>query len=55
MAAVLACGEGALLSHRSAGELGALRIGLRPGRAALSFVAQDGTTLDRSTVTCRQS
>jgi len=34
---------------------GALRIDLRPGRAVLTFVAMDGRTLDRSTVTCRQS
>ncbi len=33
---------------------GALRLGLRPGRARLSFVAADGTTLDRSTLRCRQ-
>lgn len=33
---------------------GALRIKLGPGRAVLSFVAQNGTTLDRSPVTCRQ-
>jgi hypothetical protein len=33
---------------------GALRIKLRPGRAMLTFVAQDGTTLDRSSVACRQ-
>ncbi len=33
---------------------GALRIRLRPGRAALAFVDQDGNTLDRSTVTCNQ-
>jgi hypothetical protein len=33
---------------------GALRIKLRPGRAVLTFVAEDGTTLDRSTVNCRQ-
>jgi acid phosphatase type 7 len=33
---------------------GALRIKLRPGRAVLTFVAQDGTTLDRSSVACRQ-
>jgi len=31
---------------------GALRIELRPGRADLTFVAADGTPLDRSTVTC---
>jgi hypothetical protein len=33
---------------------GALRIRLRPGRAALAFVDQGGNTLDRSTVTCNQ-
>ncbi len=33
---------------------GALRINLRPDRAALTFVDQDGATLDRSTVTCHQ-
>jgi Calcineurin-like phosphoesterase len=33
---------------------GALRIKLRPGRAFLSFVAEDGTTLDRSAVSCSQ-
>jgi hypothetical protein len=33
---------------------GALRIRLRPSRAALAFVDQDGNTLDRSTVTCNQ-
>jgi hypothetical protein len=33
---------------------GALRIDLRPGRAVLSFVDEDGTTLDRSTVACQQ-
>jgi hypothetical protein len=33
---------------------GALRIRLRPGRAALAFVDQDGNILDRSTVTCDQ-
>jgi hypothetical protein len=33
---------------------GALRIKLRPGRAVLTFVAEDGTTLDQSTVACRQ-
>jgi hypothetical protein len=33
---------------------GALRIMLRPGRAALTFVAQDGARLDRSAVACRQ-
>ncbi len=33
---------------------GALRIKLRPGRAVLIFVAEDGTTLDRSPVNCRQ-
>lgn len=31
---------------------GALRIVLRPGRAELTFVAADGTPLDRSTVPC---
>jgi Calcineurin-like phosphoesterase len=34
---------------------GALRIRLRPDRAALAFVDQDGGVLDRSTVTCNQS
>jgi hypothetical protein len=34
---------------------GALRISLRPGRAVLSFIAQDGTVLDTSTVTCRRA
>jgi acid phosphatase type 7 len=33
---------------------GALRIKLRPGRAVLTFVAEDGTALDRSAVNCRQ-
>jgi acid phosphatase type 7 len=33
---------------------GALRIRLRPGRAVLTFVAEDGSTLDRSVVNCRQ-
>ena len=33
---------------------GALRMKLRPGRAVLTFVAEDGTVLDRSTVGCRQ-
>ncbi len=33
---------------------GALRIKLRPGRAVLTFVAEDGTPLDRSAVDCRQ-
>jgi hypothetical protein len=33
---------------------GALRIKLRPGRAVLTFVAEDGRALDRSVVTCRQ-
>jgi len=33
---------------------GALRLKLRPGRAVGSFVAADGTTLDRSSVSCRQ-
>jgi Calcineurin-like phosphoesterase len=33
---------------------GALRIQLRPGHAALRFVTQNGRTLDRSAVTCRQ-
>jgi hypothetical protein len=33
---------------------GALRIRLRPDVAVLTFVAEDGTTLDRSTVSCRQ-
>jgi hypothetical protein len=32
---------------------GALRIDLRSGRAALTFVDQDGRTLDRTTVTCQ--
>ena len=31
---------------------GALRMQLRPGRADLTFVAADGTILDRSSVTC---
>ena len=34
---------------------GALRILLRPGRAELAFVAEDGTTLDRSAVACDQA
>ena len=34
---------------------GALRMQLRPGRAVLTFVAEDGTTLDRSSIRCRQS
>ena len=34
---------------------GALRLGLRPGAATASFIAQDGTTLDSSSVRCRQS
>jgi hypothetical protein len=33
---------------------GALRIKLRPGRAVLAFIAEDGTVLDRSRVACRQ-
>jgi hypothetical protein len=33
---------------------GALRLELRPGRAVLTFVAEDGSRLDRSTVACRQ-
>jgi hypothetical protein len=33
---------------------GALRLELRPGRATLTFVAEDGTRLDRSSVACRQ-
>jgi hypothetical protein len=33
---------------------GALRIKLSPGRAVLSFVAEDGTTLNRSVVRCSQ-
>jgi hypothetical protein len=33
---------------------GALRIRLTPGQAVLTFVAEDGSTLDRSTVNCRQ-
>ena len=33
---------------------GALRIKLRPGRAVLTFVAEDGSPLDRSVVNCRQ-
>jgi Calcineurin-like phosphoesterase len=33
---------------------GALRIRLTPTQAVLTFVAEDGTTLDRSTVNCRQ-
>lgn len=33
---------------------GALRIKLSPGRAILAFVAEDGGTLDRSVVHCRQ-
>jgi hypothetical protein len=33
---------------------GALRIRLTPDQAVLTFVAEDGTTLDRSTVSCRQ-
>jgi acid phosphatase type 7 len=35
-------------------EHGALRIRLSPGRANLAFVGEDGTTLDRSAVGCRQ-
>jgi Calcineurin-like phosphoesterase len=34
---------------------GALRIGLAPGHATLTFVDQSGAPLDRSTVSCRQS
>jgi hypothetical protein len=33
---------------------GALRIKLIPGQAVLSFVAENGSTLDRSNVNCRQ-
>lgn len=33
---------------------GALRLKLRPGRAVLTFIAEDGTALDRSVVNCRQ-
>jgi hypothetical protein len=33
---------------------GALRIKLRPDKAVLTFIAADGTTLDRSEVNCRQ-
>ena len=33
---------------------GALRMKLRPGRAILTFVGEDGTRLDQSTVGCRQ-
>jgi hypothetical protein len=33
---------------------GALRLLLRPGRAVLSFIAADGSLLDRSTVGCRR-
>jgi hypothetical protein len=33
---------------------GALRLGLRPGRAVLTFVAEDGSRLDRSSVSCKQ-
>ena len=33
---------------------GALRLDLRPGGATLTFVAEDGTRLDRSSVACRQ-
>jgi hypothetical protein len=36
-------------------EHGALRIELTPSRAALTFVAEDGTTLDRSAVSCTQA
>jgi hypothetical protein len=36
------------------GTFGALRIDLRPGRAVLRFVAQDGRVLDRHQVTCRR-
>lgn len=34
---------------------GALRLGLRPGAATASFIAREGTTLDSSSVRCRQS
>src|SRR4051794_21901465 len=33
---------------------GALRLELRPGRAVLTFVAEDGSRLDRSSVACKQ-
>jgi hypothetical protein len=33
---------------------GAVRLKLRPGRAVVSFVASDGSLLDRSAVSCRQ-
>jgi Calcineurin-like phosphoesterase len=33
---------------------GAVRLKLRPGRAVVSFVASDGSLLDRSAVRCRQ-
>jgi hypothetical protein len=33
---------------------GAVRLKLRPGRAVVSFVASDGTVLDRSVVRCTQ-
>ena len=33
---------------------GALRLDLRPGRAVLTFVAEDGSRLDRSSVACKQ-
>jgi hypothetical protein len=33
---------------------GALRIKLRPGQAVLTFLADDGTALDQSTVNCQQ-
>jgi hypothetical protein len=33
---------------------GALRIKLHPDRAVLTFVAEDGTTIDQSTVNCRR-
>lgn len=36
-------------------DYGALRLKLRPGRAVLSFVAADGSLLDRSAVGCRQA
>jgi hypothetical protein len=34
---------------------GALRIGLRPGRAVASFFAEDGSLLDRSVVACHRA
>jgi hypothetical protein len=33
---------------------GALRLKLRPGKATLSFVAEDGALLDRSSLACKQ-